>query len=177
MLGVICVYSQLWLLGTCPPCLIVSSPLPPHVYHVEPCGTLSISCSVLESYKHTGWKSLISKGKRVWGGSWGSEARMGTRVCVSPPREDSAHLEGEQLPWAPESWLQCPAGPSTLYLSPLQYSKGELYHNNQKVSGEDLNPYQRIHNLLDSSNMIYCIDIYICQWKIITQCGSDIRYL
>lgn len=110
-----------------------------------------LKCWVWELYKHTGSKSLISRGKGIWGSFWGSEARVGTWVCVSPCRKDSAHLEGGWLPWAPESctnWSKLFVSLSFIVL------KGELHHNNQKVSGEALNPYQTIYHLLDS-NMIY----------------------
>lgn len=76
---------------------------------------------------------------------------MGTQVCVSSRRKDSAHPEGGWLPWAPESctnWSKLFVSLSFIVL------KGERHHNNPKVSGEALNPYQTIYNLLDS-NMIY----------------------
>lgn len=110
-----------------------------------------LKCCVWELYKHTSSKSLISRGKGIWGSFWGSEPRVGTRVCVSSRRKDSAHPEGGWLRWAPESctnWSKLFVSLSFIVL------KGERHHNNQKVSGEALNPYQTIYNLLDS-NMIY----------------------
>ena len=107
VLGVICVYNQQWLLGTCPSCWIISSHLSANVYMGSPeCqfGFRLLKCWVWELYKLAGSKSLISRGKGTWGSFWGSGPRVGTRVYVSSCGKDSADLEGGWLPWAPESY-------------------------------------------------------------------------
>ena len=107
VLGVICVYNQQWLLGTCPSCRIISSHLSANVYMGSPeCqfGFRLLKCCVWELYKLAGSESLISRGKGTWGSFWGSGPRVGTRVYVSSCGKDSADLEGGWLPWAPESY-------------------------------------------------------------------------